>query len=158
MSNQPIEEKCRKVAEKIVDLTGYGQALHVNDILPDLRELIENLLEQEKRRNENGKHFVFPPMSSVDMSDMKMVTCCDDSVARERERFELEFGDFAHEHYLGCTFDRARDRYEYAYDNEVVNLVDEWCKKDSIINPPVEEMPQMKGTMEALDKLSIINK
>ena len=49
------EKKCRKVAEKIVDLTGYGQALHVNDILPDIRELIENLLEQERKTYEAKK-------------------------------------------------------------------------------------------------------
>lgn len=39
---------------------------------------------------ENGKYFVFPPMSQVDMSGMKMVTCCDDSVAREKKRMSEE--------------------------------------------------------------------
>lgn len=32
--------EARAVAEKIVQLTGYGSQLHVNDILPDLKDLL----------------------------------------------------------------------------------------------------------------------
>lgn len=34
-----------EVAQRIVDLTGYGQALHVNDILPDLKELVSQTIQ-----------------------------------------------------------------------------------------------------------------
>ncbi len=38
-------EAMRATAEKIIDLTGYGGKLHVNDILPDLKDLLQ---DQEK--------------------------------------------------------------------------------------------------------------
>lgn len=41
----------REVAEKIVALTGYGHALHVNDILPDLRDLVQEATAQLKLDN-----------------------------------------------------------------------------------------------------------
>ena len=37
-----------EVAQRIVDLTGYGQALHVNDILPDLKELFSQAIQAAK--------------------------------------------------------------------------------------------------------------
>lgn len=51
--NQPhieIEHKkmIKDVAEKICELTGYGSALHVNDILPDLTSLFEQGKEVQK--------------------------------------------------------------------------------------------------------------
>ena len=36
----------KQLAEKICALTGFGQALHANDILPDIKELVE-LREKE---------------------------------------------------------------------------------------------------------------
>lgn len=37
-------EKAQAVAERIVDLTGYGR-LHVNDILPDITDLVSNVIK-----------------------------------------------------------------------------------------------------------------
>lgn len=39
-----LEERLKEVAQTIVHLTGFGQALHVNDILPDLKELVRQEL------------------------------------------------------------------------------------------------------------------
>ncbi len=59
------ENECSKVAQKIVDLTGYGQALHVNDILPDLKELVTTAVAKDRQRilglpcmKEEGREFV----------------------------------------------------------------------------------------------------
>lgn len=35
-----LRERTKEAAQKIVGFTGYGQSLHVNDILPDLNELL----------------------------------------------------------------------------------------------------------------------
>lgn len=38
-----------EIAEKIVSLTGYGQALHVNDIFPDLEELVSLAITADRK-------------------------------------------------------------------------------------------------------------
>lgn len=40
MNTPRNEEKLKEIAGKICYLTGFGQALHPNDIIPDLKELI----------------------------------------------------------------------------------------------------------------------
>ena len=44
------------------------------------------------------------------------------------ERVRKEFGEFAHEHYLGCHTDEV-GKWHYSYDNEVVYLVDAYLEK-----------------------------
>lgn len=47
-----MDEKLKELALKITDLTGYGGKLHVNDILPEIREAYE--LGKEAGYNEVG--------------------------------------------------------------------------------------------------------
>jgi len=44
------EELATETAEKIVALTGYGHALHVNDVLPDILEAARKIAAIEAAR------------------------------------------------------------------------------------------------------------
>lgn len=52
----------------------------------------------------------------------------------ERQRLENEFGDFAHEHYKGCTREE-NDEYTYGYDSEVIWLVRDFFEKERLTPP-----------------------
>jgi hypothetical protein len=41
--HQAVEEKAREAADKIIPLTGFGMALHINDILPDIRDALTDI-------------------------------------------------------------------------------------------------------------------
>lgn len=49
MKNKEIEEIIQKKADFIVGLTGFGTALHLNDILPDLKEIADVAYELGKK-------------------------------------------------------------------------------------------------------------
>ena len=60
MKPKTIEEIVEEIAPKITDLTGYGQALHPNDIKPDIREALSSLIEQEIAWVEGRKKELIP--------------------------------------------------------------------------------------------------
>lgn len=54
----------------------------------------------------------------------------------EREILQNKFGDFAHEHYLGCT-GNGDGTYTYGYDNEVIWLVQAFFENQSELDQPI---------------------
>lgn len=49
-----MQKEIKQVAQKICSLTGFGQALHVNDILPDLKELVTLAIAQREDELREG--------------------------------------------------------------------------------------------------------
>lgn len=50
-----MKQQIEETAEKICRLTGFGQALHPNDIIPDIKSSIIKVLEQLVEREEKSK-------------------------------------------------------------------------------------------------------
>ncbi len=50
-----MKQQIEETAEKICRLTGFGQALHPNDIIPDIKSSIIKVLEQLVEREEGAK-------------------------------------------------------------------------------------------------------
>jgi len=45
-----VKQETKKAAEKICDLTGYGQSLHPNDILPEIRDAVNAVILSRLQR------------------------------------------------------------------------------------------------------------
>ena len=56
MSSKPIKS-IRECADKICGLTSFGQALHPNDIIPDLEDMLTAQLEEIVERLEKEKKY-----------------------------------------------------------------------------------------------------
>ena len=92
MKPKTIEEIVEEIAPKITDLTGYGQALHPNDIKPDIREALSTLIGQEIAWVE-GRKKMTPSEIDVgsEMSTPRIIRsngynqACDDIIEHLRE-------------------------------------------------------------------------
>lgn len=47
---EDIKEKLRPLAEFVVSLTGFGTALHVNDVMPEFKKAFEMGVQSERER------------------------------------------------------------------------------------------------------------
>ncbi len=68
------------------------------------------------------------------------------------EEIVQKLGDICHQYYLGCT--QTPDGYEYAYSNEVINLLSTPEATQAITQAMLDVLPEKK---EAYDNITTLN-
>ena len=89
-------------------------------------ETLHSILADISSFEPDGEVYTLVEQAHTELAKLRTIILSRDTYLMERVR--KEFGEFAHEHYLGCHTDEV-GKWHYSYDNEVVYLVDAYLEK-----------------------------